>query len=46
VLFVKTMNDASYDVGNYRYIQYPDDSMFTISSQGQSAKNKLDELLY
>lgn len=46
VLFVKTMGDVAQELSNYPYIQYPDDSMFTISSQGQSAKNKLDELLY
>jgi hypothetical protein len=30
----------------YRYLQVPDDTMFTISSQGKSAKDKLDELIY
>lgn len=33
----------------FRYIQVPDkniDSMFKISAQGKSAKEKLDELLY
>ena len=47
VLFVRDIKtEAVYDTSAYRYIQYADDSMFTISSQGQSAKNKLDELLY
>jgi hypothetical protein len=30
----------------YKCVQVPDDSMFTISSQGRSAKDKLDELIY
>lgn len=37
------------DLTGYRYIQIPEadmDSLFTISSQGKSAKERLDELLY
>lgn len=37
------------DLTGYRYIQIPEtniDSMFSISSQGASAKDKLDEMLY
>ena len=33
-------------MSSYKCIQMADDSMFAISSQGQSAKNKLDELIY
>ena len=46
VVFV---NDITQTVGGtgYRYIQVPNiDTMFTISAQGKSAKERLDELLY
>lgn len=40
------MSEASGGTG-YRYIQVPNiDTMFSISAQGKSAKEKLDELLY
>ena len=45
VVFVKSQDEASKITG-YKCIQTPDDSMFTISSQGRSAKDKLDELIY
>lgn len=41
--------DNSTTLPGYRYIQIPSvhiESMFSISAQGKSAKNKLDELLY
>lgn len=45
VVFVKSQAEANKITG-YKCIQAPDDSMFTISSQGRSAKDKLDELIY
>ena len=45
VVFVKSQTEADKMPG-YKCIQVPDDSMFTISSQGRSAKDKLDELIY
>jgi hypothetical protein len=45
VVFVKSQAEADKMPG-YKCIQVPDDSMFTISSQGRSAKDKLDELIY
>lgn len=45
VVFVKEQTDTA-TMSGYKYIQMPDDSMFTISSQGRSAKDKLDELIY
>ena len=34
-------------MSGFKYIQVPDlDKMFTISAQGKSAKERLDELLY
>ena len=45
IIFIKDQQEQS-GVSGYKYIQIQDDSMFTISSQGQSAKNKLDALLY
>jgi hypothetical protein len=45
VVFVKTQPEAE-KISGYKCIQMPDDSMFTISSQGRSAKDKLDELIY
>lgn len=39
--------DKGAQLSGYRYIQVPNiDSMFSISSQGKSAKDKLDELIY
>lgn len=43
------INDISQNEGGtgYRYIQVPNiDTMFTVSGQGKSAKERLDELLY
>lgn len=45
VIFEKQQQNASYTSG-YKSIQINDDSMFSISAQGQSAKNKLDTLIY
>ena len=46
VIFVDK-NDDSPKMSGYKYIQIPEmDKMFTISSQGKSAKDRLDELLY
>ena len=45
VVFVKSQTEAD-KLSGYKCIQVPDDSMFTISSQGRSAKDKLDELIY
>ena len=43
VIFVENMSEASGGTG-YRYIQVPNiDTMFSISAQGKSAKEKLDE---
>ena len=45
VVFVKDQTEAS-KMSGYKCIQINDDSMFSISSQGRSAKDKLDELIY
>lgn len=45
VMFVDPGNTDPQRDG-YRYIQYVDKAMFSISAQGRSAKDKLDELLY
>ena len=46
VIFVTEVGENQSAMG-YRYIQVRDiDSMFSISSQGKSIKDKLDELLY
>ena len=46
VVFVDSINDSDKMHG-YKYIQIKDlDKMFTISAQGKSAKERLDELLY
>lgn len=48
VVFTTDLNNEKQLTG-YRYIQIPDDlmdSMFSISAQGKSAKDRLDELLY
>lgn len=48
VMFTSNITQEEWLTG-YRYIQVPEkemDSMFKISSQGKSAKNKIDELLY
>ena len=42
-------NEEIRELSGYKYIQVPDmnmDSMFSISAQGKSAKDKLDELIY
>ena len=47
-MFTSNINQEQWITG-YRYIQVPDkeiDSMFKISAQGKSAKEKVDELLY
>lgn len=44
VLFIKDQSEAN---GGKKYIQVPDiEQMFSISAQGKSAKDKLDELIY
>jgi hypothetical protein len=48
VVFTTDLN-AEKQLTGYRYIQIPDnlmDSMFSISAQGKSAKDRLDELIY
>lgn len=46
VIFVSP-GESINDTTAYRYIQVQDiDNMFSISSQGKSAKDKLDELIY
>lgn len=46
VIFVEDITETVGGTG-YRYIQVPNiDTMFTISAQGKSAKERLDELLY
>ena len=48
VMFTTNITEEEWLPG-FRYIQVPDkniDSMFKISAQGKSAKEKLDELLY
>ena len=46
VVFVDSINESEKMAG-YKYIQITDlDKMFTISAQGKSAKERLDELLY
>ena len=45
VIFVERQ-DESQNIGGYKTIQIPDTAMFSISSQGQSAKDKLDSLIY
>ena len=46
VVFVEDITETVGGTG-YRYIQVPNiDTMFTISAQGKSAKERLDELLY
>ena len=46
LIFVNNMNEIDDINTAYRYLQVPDDTMFAISSQGKSAKDKLDELIY
>ena len=44
ILFIKDQSEAN---GGKKYIQVPDiEQMFSISAQGKSAKDKLDELIY
>lgn len=48
VIFTKNLNTERMLAG-YRYIQVPEsmvEQMFSISAQGKSAKDRLDELLY
>lgn len=48
VIFTSDITESNQLTG-YRYIQIPEgniDSMFSISAQGKSAKNRLDELIY
>lgn len=46
VVFVENITETVGGTG-YRYIQVPSiDTMFSISAQGKSAKERLDELLY
>lgn len=47
VIFIEDATQATESALGYRYIQVPDiESMFSISSQGKSVKDRLDELLY
>lgn len=47
VIFTNDVSLADDSTLGYKYIQVPDiESMFSISSQGKSIKDKLDELLY
>lgn len=47
VIFQEKAEWSSPQMSGYKYIQIPDlDKMFTISAQGKSAKERLDELLY
>jgi len=47
VIFTTDVTLATESALGYKYIQVPDiESMFSISSQGKSIKDKLDELLY
>lgn len=47
LIFVNNMNEIKGDPNPaYRYLQVPDDTMFSISAQGKSAKDRLDELIY
>lgn len=47
VIFVKNAIEANEFSFGYRYIQIPEiESMFSISFQGKSIKDRLDELLY
>ena len=48
VIFTDNITEENWLTG-YKYIQIPEaniDSMFSISGQGKSAKDKLDELIY
>ena len=48
IVFTDNINKEN-KINTYRYIQIPNDlidTMFSISAQGKSAKNKLDELIY
>ena len=46
VIFTDDFNNEE-QIPSYRYIQVPDyDIMFSISAQGKSAKQRLDELIY
>lgn len=46
VIFVSSVEQSQPESG-YRYIQIPNiEAMFSISTQGKSAKDKLDELIY
>lgn len=47
VIFIEDATQAGDSGSGYRYIQVPEiESMFSISSQGKSVKDRLDELLY
>lgn len=47
VIFQEKSEWSSPQMSGYKYIQIPElDKMFTISAQGKSAKERLDELLY
>ena len=46
VIFVEDITTEN-QISGYKYIQIPDmEYMFSISAQGKSAKNRLDELIY
>lgn len=45
VIFIENQSQADKDSA-YTYIQIPNTNLFSISGQGKSAKDKLDELIY
>lgn len=47
VIFIKSDDSPDLSQSGYKYIQVNDmENMFTISAQGKSAKDRLDELIY
>ena len=48
VIFVDSINENKQeDIGTFKYIQIPNmESVFSISAQGKSSKDKVDELLF
>ena len=46
VIFVSDITQVDEQMTGYRYIQIQDDSIFSRSAQGQSIKDRLDEMLY
>jgi hypothetical protein len=47
IIFITSDLDENKKLDGYKYIQVQNiESMFSISAQGKSAKNRLDELIY